>query len=131
LWRRDAHGSSLVASDPRQMEGIMRAAIVACFLAFGAVGCASTREPETDAAADEIQRRTMPEHIRLFVMGQQPYCPYRVVGEIDAGRGMNHRDELQRRAFALRADAVIMLADDGTGPVMGVAIVYTDPDCRY
>ena len=114
----------------------MRAALVACFLVLGILGCAGTREPETDAGPNAIQsraqrERTSPESIRIFSMGQQPYCPYRVVQEIDAGLGMNQRDELQRRAFAQKADAVIMMADDKTGPVMGLAIVYTDPDCRY
>jgi hypothetical protein len=114
----------------------MRAAIVACFLVLSILGCAGTREPGTDAGPNAVQRgaqpeRTSPESIRIFRMGQLPYCPYRVVQEIDAGRGMNQRDELQRRAFAQKADAVIVMADDGTGLVMGLAIVYTDPDCRY
>jgi hypothetical protein len=134
LWRRDAHGSSLVASDPRQTEGIMRAAIVACFLAFGAFGCASTREPETGATPGEIQstvhrERTPPEEIRIYYIGR-PGCPYHIVGEIESAlRGRDRVKSLRALAFARNADAIIMLAEAGSSS-MGLAIQFTDPDCR-
>jgi hypothetical protein len=113
----------------------MRPTIVACFLVFCAVGCAGTPEPEPDAVPNALlstvqPERTGPESIRIFSQGLLPFCPYRVVREIDAGRTGDLRTELRRRAFAQKADAVILLADTGTGPVMGLAIVYTDPDCR-
>lgn len=100
----------------------MRLSLVSLGLAMALAACGPIDPPSN---APTLEPRS-PRHVR-FYQGTQPRCGVRDLGHVAAPTFR----ELQSRAFAMHANAVILdpPSSRGTGGFSGMAVAFTRVDC--